>query len=362
MSINAENIISDIDRSFTYEQFKANFQFGDSKLDQNLFTEEPFVQLYKEYQTAGSFFSAANPNYAGDWDFEMRSIIETGQLGNGSVLPHYPGRIGITHNNLFENRAALLKIYFHNPQLAKAIVEHNIVGGHGSSSGSFLGVLEHGLIPQGELIELGSAVSTGEIVKGGLAWNKDRTSLAWWSDVQTLKSYAVHRPVTDEALIQAIKELQNQINTGKGIGFASVDSLRQQMLFFQRTLEFLSSNPDSVEASLIRKGTPIIYFVSGDNFDSEDIVPGNSSIPSEYGVKSGIPLKNIRIILVPFTEVDVTQEILKAQHPDIQVFSIESYNNNLPSRSLRRDQSIAPISIPKPPNLQEISNSDDDVW
>ena len=75
---------------------------------------------------------------------ELLEIAANGSLGGKAVDFNVPGRWNYRY--FLHKRISLMKFYAENPAIAKAIVNDEIIGFHGSTSGTLISVLDSGLM------------------------------------------------------------------------------------------------------------------------------------------------------------------------------------------------------------------------
>lgn len=308
----------EFDRNFQFTEPETKISIDDLDLVYNgiIYTYLKVSKIFPQHQRDYCLHN--------DYQTEINSILLTGCLGNGRVFDQYPGKNGST----LTIRQNLLKIYLNNPELAKAIVELEIVGTHGSSIGSLISVLDNGILPTNKLVELNIPVSTGEHQNGYL-WNQEFVSMIEWTFAGTTRMYATDRPQSRRTLRRDILDIQTKL--AKGDQGSLTPGLELRRNFLLATLKLLSEDSNSIEARLIRDGSAVVYFVSKEGIEGKKVEIPRSDINSEYGIQDGIAQQYIKIILVPKNRIEFTKRILANKgREDIQVFALESYSTDYP--------------------------------
>lgn len=235
-------------------------------------------------------------------------------------------------------REQLLHLYAANPEFAHQIVSGDVAAVHGSSSGSLLGVLEHGLRPQKYLREQQIPVSTGEGVMGS-AELQEYVSVFPWHLNDRVRNYSVYRgPITSESIHRGINQLQEEVDKGDQVRF--IPSYKNTINNLETTLSFLERNDKSPEellhAEMIKQNFPVLYFINLDEVSQEDV--DLTRMDDETIIKDGVSPDSIKVIAVPSQYVEQVRSIIKEKGKNISVFSIEEYQYSLYKERDRRLQ------------------------
>lgn len=255
---------------------------------------------------------------------DLVEIAASGSLGGQEI---FTGRVGDYFLRTSMNpRKTLMDIYTQDPELARKIVEDGVAVGHGSTSGSLLGILDDGIKPMGYLEAQGSLVSTGEGVFGAAGINQEYASFTPWSNRDVLMTYSKGSKVTEEALEQDIAVLKKSLEEEViGAPRASVElTIRNE----ERTLEFLrTAKNDSREIlhdSLIRDNFPVVY-LANNNISGKGIEVADRAMEGEIAIKGGIETKDISTILVPQDKIELVRKQIERRGLNINIFAIESF-------------------------------------
>lgn len=282
---------------------------------------------------------------------DLLSILTEGQLQGVSIFDpaDVPGslRLGNRFDNMLTDRELVAKIYLHDPELAKAFVQERIIGGHGSRSGSLVGVLENGLLPQTEIVSSGGMIVTGERFMG--TSGERYVSFARWSEDGLLLKYANlgTENVTEEGLTAQLKKVRELIEKNQDPSFAGyitderfrnqyLDALQRSSQSLEDAIKFLQKPQktpvEEVRASLITENFPVIYYIDDqvkDRAIHTDWVTGpGGSLKGEFLIDGGVDPNNIKIILVPTDKVEEVEQIVRSYGRDWQVKAIEILENS----------------------------------
>lgn len=266
------------------------------------------------------------------------SIAAEGQLGGISVsellLPQIFDQKSPQHkDDLTLLKSALMRIFIKNPEMARRIVKERIVAGHGSTSASLLGVLEHGLKPQRYLDEMGLLVASGEHRFAGSKGNAEYISLAVLQNFDQLVSWAKTKgEINEDGLmteIQMIEERMVKMPEGSFYKEGSKLELRRK----KETLAFLrkegKTEDEKLMEVLIRANFPVVYLVNGQGISKENTKTHFGDIPGEFAIKGGREKNQIPILLVPKIEMTRVSEIAKARKFQASIFPVEDLEANL---------------------------------
>jgi protein phosphatase 1L len=256
----------------------------------------------------------------------LLEIANKGTL-DGVRIPD-PIILGSGHHSV-ENmwqRVYFVEIYTHNPELAHLMVENQIVGCHGSASGSLMGVLEHGLRPQNYLREHQVPIATGEGFYGSADLNDIHVSFFNIGTRSLRRSYLRDlEPITEE-------KLEKQIEKWKNIppGGMHYNSLQLKLRNTEETLKFLrkenKTEEENLVDNLIRRNFPVAYFVKDKSFDKQSDTRG-TELDGEYAVKNGISREGVGVIGVPDSEVEFVQKLVVERNLNIKVISLDRYRS-----------------------------------
>lgn len=243
-----------------------------------------------------------------------------------------PGRRSETGNGdvPLEVRGALAMLAAQNEDLADVIVEEDIMGAHGSTSGSLLDILDHGLRPQQYLDEHAIMPTTGEVVYEGAGINQEYVSFTEWTSVDTLALYAGsvsgEKGATD--IRAEIERFRKASETAGGVYRKSADMYINQRM---KVADFLDQDmgEEDTAKELIRRNFPVIYFINDDSFkdstDPDTIHYTKNKDLDEFLVKGGVPPSDIRIILVPREQISLVRQQVQKRGLTTEVFPIEDY-------------------------------------
>lgn len=258
---------------------------------------------------------------------DLLQIATTGKLHGRRIDRSIPSR---GHwRDTFDRRAQMLEIYARNPRLAEAIAENGVVGAHGTTSGSLIPVLEHGLLTLQELRRRGLAITAGErkFSTGGA------TSFIEYQNGRRIRNYlGDNQPITVgkltseiEALKADVEKLEKADLIGQGI---ILKENEEKTIAEKEALRALLENPGETDPellALITENFPVIYLANLEGVDGKRVLSPDSSISSEFMVKDGLPKDNVGIVLVPGSKVSYVTDLATRKDSNVRVFPIEDY-------------------------------------
>lgn len=286
-------------------------------------------------------------------DAKIVKTIVCDDMINGKPLPDIMGKFSASE--IYDKKGQLLAIYKNDPDLARQIVELNIVGFHGSKSASLSGVLKHGLLSAEALRERGHKIGSGERAFSRID-GENTIRFADWREPRTIEYYSHinNQPITPEGLELQATEIDNTVKAYLGTA-SHVDPAEDQgPLVYNQLLvandmrnvaEFLRAHPDTEEAKLIGSNFPVAYGLSATGYEiytREWDIPTNDTseqkkivkiVPSDvkgefamYGPE--VPIDDIPVIAVPEEKVAWVSDIVRSYSSNIQVVSLESLTEN----------------------------------
>jgi hypothetical protein len=233
----------------------------------------------------------------------------------------------------------LMQLYANNPSIAETITSRGIVGIHGSSSGSLLGVLDHGLRPQDFLDERNIVIATGEGVYGSADLNKTHVSFFPWFKRHPIKDYLPRTyPLTVDMLLEVTDYLKKQASEAEGREKHFLKTIRN----LENTIKFISKDPKNEEEKLgqelTKENYPILYFIDQNHFKENQI--RKTGLDDEFAIRDGIPPQGIPMIVVPEEFREKTRKIIENKGKNIAVFRQEDYFFELPSSPITQRQGL----------------------
>lgn len=245
-----------------------------------------------------------------------------------------------------DQRMALMNIYVNNPELTYGVLRERIIGGHGSSSASMLGVMEEGLRPQAKVPEDGKFVVSGEGVQNIVSGFHEQTiSFVQLHDLHSLNYYArqFSQPINEQLLeerIERVDEGFREFKANERAGYGDYDeeggkkSRAEILLRFnlikqnlQVALAFLrkpnKNDEEKIKEDFLRSNFPVIYLINRPSQDSQIDIP-RSNIHTEFMVYGGVGPEHIRYILVPSDKVVEVQKMIEKRGKDWRVGSLDS--------------------------------------
>lgn len=277
-------------------------------------------------------------------------------------------RMKFSISDIPEQRLALIEIYLNDPQLADEMVKRQIVGGHGTSSVSLLGALEHGLKPLDFFADSDAIRGIGEEYVGAKEWNRKNVSFDQWFEVSRLTAYALdtgmngfssddfshlleyqqfRRPLTTTSLQQRIdlleqrtqEILQDEENFGSQENrneWARI--IRQRNENLKKILNLLNkphkTTEEELHAQLIQDNFPVIYLLGRDSLQEKRVSLVKSASPHEFGVENGTEPKDTKIIIVPESKVELVKRLVQEKGlMEISVYPLQSYMGQLTKAS-----------------------------
>lgn len=294
--------------------------------------EDHLVHVYKavmkEVDTTSSGF--------GQIRIGLLEIATAGTLDGKNIEYSCPGRRSYDDNS--SKRSELMWIYSQDPDLARSIVEKQIVGFHGSVSGAILPVLDNGLVPLATLRAKDELVVSGErTVFGNI---QDTTSFVQWFVTYDLRSYArQEEEITVASLQKNIEKLEaeqkKRLKAKRVHDRAHFNQVIQNANDYINELkalqEYLQIPPQTDEErlshTLIRENFPVVYGITMDGIDPDTTHIPNSHFYGEFVISGGAPRKNIQMVLVPKPKVAFMKDLIAQKGLDIPVFPLEGLLN-----------------------------------
>lgn len=231
-----------------------------------------------------------------------------------------------------DERVTLAKTAFNNSELARHIIDSNVVGAHASNSASLVYVQKYGLRPQDWLTERDIPILSGEKYQRSTQpavsnrYNAKNISMVPLGEQQDLSHYVSDgKPREKESLTNLNNVVIQMFH--KGIEeYKGEPEKVQRLINNLESANRILSNPQNPEeeqlVELAMENFPVVYLSSGDN---AIVTKPRSDIKYEFGFQDGVPLENIKIILVPKIYVDYVQQMFG----DTKfVASLEDYFDN----------------------------------
>jgi hypothetical protein len=256
---------------------------------------------------------------------DLLDIATKGVLRGKTIVDKLPGRS--SYMDFAMHRANLINLYSISPDYANALVENEVLGIHGSTSASLLGVLQHGLRPQEVLTELGVLVASGEGVFAGTGWNKDHVSFAQWDyliDISRPAYIGNNQPLTVKGVNGQIQNLETAAAETHDDFKPPVEQKLQQA---RQVLSIIQKHPETEEElqyqELLIENFPVIYHINQSAQEGRTVHVPQSDVGKEFGIEGGVPVDNIKIILVPEVKIAKVQQLIQERGLNIGVFPIE---------------------------------------
>ncbi len=213
-------------------------------------------------------------------DARQREIIEKATL-NGRPIPMILGKRTVSGYEPKKQRLAEMLADY--PSVAEAIVEHNIIGFHGTTSAALAGVLKNGsILSAHEARKRGQIVGSGERIGAG-SDGQGSISFSDWRSPEDIREYAVDpsgprslddlRTRADDAR-QHIEE--NLVRT-EGRETRYIRAVRQVLADTEASIAQVVSDPESLEARLILANFPIAFGLRGDGYNVHE----STRVPDE---------------------------------------------------------------------------------
>jgi len=255
---------------------------------------------------------------------ELLVIAVDGNLAGKSIDFSVPDRYHYHYTDFLQRRAELIRIYAENRELAKLIVNNEILGFHGSKSGTLFSVLDEGLIPLSVLRQRGELVPAGERVRAMSQNIQETTSAFRWFQSRGISRYSRNGDVmTVDELINGIKILRDPNIIDPSM---SMEMRQAAANDTEKVLEFLQQVPTDTEMALkqqlIQSNFPVAYAFNGKGIETSDKV--SSHIYGEFIVPGGVPRGNIKALFVPEDKIDFVKTNLNIS--DLPIFPLEILN------------------------------------
>lgn len=255
---------------------------------------------------------------------DLYSIAADGSLRGSRLLGKYP-ESGNFFQNFLSRRQRLMDFYLIDPDLADLIVKEEVVGIHGSSSGSLLSVLHNGLMPLTKLRAESELVASGERLYANELMNSTVSFFEWWR-YKLLNNYAASKPqITTEYLEQRIKGWKQALIDDP----ANVDNpaIERMIGDLERVKWFLEYNPRNdlqrLHQRLIGENFPLAYMANGSGIDSSRFGKPLVGVRGEFFVKEGVAKDNVRAIFVPGEKIDSVKGYIQDLGLEIKVFNLD---------------------------------------
>ena len=230
------------------------------------------------------------------------------------------------------------KLSTYDAHLADMIASKDIIGAHTSTSGSLLGVLDHGLRPQGYLKQHGIPLLTGMNDIGSYGLNQHSVSAElWYKSGYVVEDYSWYSGVlTKEKLEEDIRSIEENIALemkGSNSKLSLEQYINNHLISTSynrliRTLELLKkvnkTGDERTIAGLVEDNFPILYLINGTDLTSDRIVSVTTSSGDEFAVKDGLNQSEL-MILVPEEKLRLVRAFASIRESSSVVHPIEGY-------------------------------------
>lgn len=265
-------------------------------------------------------------------------IATKGQIRDATLLSYdqYPARRSPAPHTMLEYRALLMQIYARDPEFAYAIMKEKIVGMHGSTSASLLGVIKDGLKPHEEVIGTDGIIASGEgmligendfpfVEEGGVSFSQ------LIATPKLMEAFTKLKPDLSEHIIKA--NLKKYYEKLAGLSSSPADDWNDfidgyqcqlKIDYYQRLLDFLhkpnKTGEEQLQERLIRESFPVIYFIGP--VDPQQWYPGSRNVPTEFRAEGKT---DVRIVAAPKEKMEMVKNLSETHGRTWRVVDIESY-------------------------------------
>ena len=234
---------------------------------------------------------------------------------------------------MFSARAFWTQLLVQNKEVFESMFEKQAFGVHGASSSSLLGVVKHGLKPQGGLDPESDTIGFGTFDEGSLPFglNDDRTSHFFLYKFLWLHNYlpSEDTPLDENSIRQKIEHLVTKVSgileTMGGANKDKTGNLDRIIKMLQNT-ERVIANPESVEeqsfSHLAKANFPVVYASTLNSIKENAEKPVHKRTVDDFHVSSGTP-RGSDIILVPEAYVDEVKQFVEEAGGNNEVLSLE---------------------------------------
>jgi hypothetical protein len=254
---------------------------------------------------------------------EALDVMMTGKLFGRAIdnMEDFSRNGGI----LLDARTAFAEMLTRDPELARVLVENDIVGFHGTRSAAFAGILEQGaLLSAAEAKRRGIAHVTGEHIfqrKEG----QGSISFANLADSRHAFHYAGSLEAQVKTTDQVITDFDDDIATieaklaEEGLGERYRSVIETALDETRRTKEEFIINPGSLQADLLKDSFPMLLGIRRETvFEKDEEIPdswypmqGTSSDYNEFRAGSEhIDLDKL-MVAVPRDRIDKVKALLQ---------------------------------------------------
>lgn len=257
---------------------------------------------------------------------DMLDLVLTQTLRGRPVPDTFPKPTETKLNTAMTYIRNLMAYYVHSPEYVQALVNNEIIGVHASTSGSLLGVLDHGLLPQQEIEARGLLVTTGEGVYSGAGFNATSVSFVQPDRIHRLKSYYGNAdPLTADIVAQQVAAYDAALQAVNPMDVTR-PSLEKKVRQLQALETFLRTPPAdplmALQQDLIQQNFPVIYYVS-QNTQRPRTFLSLGGLDTEFGLEGGAEREHMPMISVPANRVDFVRSLIAQGGLTMEVFPIE---------------------------------------
>lgn len=254
---------------------------------------------------------------------DIYKLATEGSLNGYKLLDSYPGRFNI--RDIFDQKEKLINFYLYDPEFAELILKGKITGIHGSSSGTLLSVMHNGLLPLNKLRENYEFIPSGERVFAEEAVNKTVSFFQWW-DYKRINQYAAQGGrITPDAIDNEIGQWRQLITENSS--WVNRENIEKIISDLEHVKSFLQISPKNelqfLHQKLIKENFPVAFLVNTVGRGNTDLIIPDVGLHSEFQVFNGVPVGNVKAILVPSGKIDVTRGYVEKLELDIKVYDLD---------------------------------------
>ncbi len=247
------------------------------------------------------------------------------------TLPHiFTDDVKIHKSNKFILRRELMNLYVRTPDIVKSITEKQLVGIHGSGSGSLLGVFQHGLKPQEYLDQNNVLIASGTHDYGAITVNNKYISFVpWFMRGPVMQTYAADKLLSleEENLENRLRLFRETSENNMKMSPLNKATYLMRIKRDQAVLDFLRKSqktPDEeLQAELIRQNFPVIYWTNAQGINNDNTLTGFSDVSLEFAVRDGREIEQLPVIMVPERHLDFVKKLALDNNVGSEVLPIE---------------------------------------
>ncbi len=251
---------------------------------------------------------------------DLQGILLYGKFGDLTIDANNPDESDYQARRFRDiKRMTFAGIYERNPSTAQKLAEYDIFGFHASSSGTLLGILEHGLLPGVDVRERGLATNGEWVFQSNSG--QDSISVGLLGDVVTLANYAGSgKPRSLDEVAQSIKGDEEFLARFKGEGgLVKRSALEARIKEEEALYEKLKRDPEDLNNRLYMENIPILWGISRKLGEKQRFHRRSE----ETRIDEVVKISDCQLIAVPSEKIDYVQKIVDQAGRTLELVPIE---------------------------------------